>query len=163
MPGGEELAALAHVLAVVVGLGGLSADLLTDAQLRRTEGIEAYAVAASTYRRGARRDVVALALILVSGAVVAALSGGAISLADQWVWGSALCYAAVAVTMQGQVVPCRRRALVLLGELAGSRPTEAGTKRTELGALTRRLRLASVVIHALAAAALTLGVLRPGN
>lgn len=160
---GERLAALVHLLAAVVGLGGLSADLLTDAQLTRAEGAEAYAVARTTYRRGARRDELALVLLALSGVAVVALSDGAIGAGEPWVAGTALCYAAVAVVLRWLVTPTRRRALVLLGGLAGPRPTEVATKRAELASLTRRLRLGSALIHLAAFGALTSIVLRPGS
>ena len=162
---GYKTAVLLHVLAVVVGFGSLVLDAVYAGQVRRFSGAEAQAVASAHYTATTKFGEGFLYSLPIFGIVAIATSAGAVALHDFWVWASLVVYLATVAALHGLVKPARRRSLVLLGELTGSRDTgrERPVEMKELARLGQRLSVGSGLINVLLFAALILMVFKPGN
>jgi hypothetical protein len=166
---GYKVFLLAHLLCVVVGYGAVALDSLALARARRLEGDEAYAVAQAGYAATVRQAGRFLYGVPIFGALAVATSDGAVSFSQAWVSGAFAVWLVGVGVLHGFVVPARRRALVLLGELAGARVASAGptpivtAQSAQLRGDQQRIAFGQAVFNLATVVALVLMVWQPGR
>jgi hypothetical protein len=163
-----KLCLLAHLACVIVGYGAVALDSLTFGRTRRLEGDEAYAVAQSGYTATVKWAGRFLYGVPVFGAAAVAASDGGIEFSEAWVSAAFVVWLVGVAVLHGVVTPARRRSLVLLAELAGTRvggpanPTTAA-RSGQVGSLARRIAVGQAVFNLATVAALVLMVWKPGR
>lgn len=162
---GYKLVVVLHILCAIVGFGAIALDSLYAAQTRRFRGPEAHAVAQAHYAATAKVSEPFLYALPVLGilAVLLSSSGAKISMGDSWVSMSFLVYIATLGVLHGMVRPARRKALVLLGELAGAQNSGGAqpSQTATLAKLGQKLSLGSALINLLLVIAVILMVFKP--
>jgi len=145
------LFALASSLLVVAATAGYGALFLAAALgpiVRRLDPVDASAVARATYRVGALGTEQACLAVGPLAVATVATSEGTIGWSAPWVWIGLVLWAASLAVRAAVLQPARRQALVILGELAGSRSGQEA-RSTQLDRVNRRVQLAASACAAL--------------
>ena len=163
---GYRLLLLAHVASVIVGYGAVVFDSILGARATRMSGAEAHAVAQAGYRASVHVAQRALYLVPLAGiGVVLTHPNPEVDFSSPWVSAAFVVYVASLGVLHGLVTPARRKALVLLGELAG-RPDSDNRRppeQAQVESLGRRMQLGEALFHLLTVAALVLMIWQPGQ
>jgi hypothetical protein len=140
-----RLALLVTFSSAVVGGGAVFFSLSLGPVLRRLDPPDAAAVAHAVYRAGARRNEAALLLVGPALLAAVALSEDRVAWSAWWLWAALAGWALVVLLRLAVAQPARRGALILLGELAGSRSGGADGKRSQVAAFVRRVQVANLL------------------
>ncbi len=157
-----SIASFVLVLSTVVGYGALFVATALGAATAGLEPGDAAAVAQITYRVGAFGLETAGLAVGPAGLAMVATSEQRLQWSAPWLW-TALALWALTVAIRLTVVqPARRSALVILGELAGTR-TAAALRQEQLAAVSRRLLFGSRSCLALFIGACAVVAWHPGG
>lgn len=144
-----DIVLILHVLAVVVGIGGVMLNGVYAAKAQQAGGPAAGAIMQANF------DVTMVAekviyTIPISGLLLVWLSDGAFALGDTWIWLSIVLYVVALGVSHGVMVPNGRKML------AG--PSGPG----EAAALQKKLATGGMALDLLAVALIVLMVWKPG-
>jgi hypothetical protein len=145
VPGLFRLTLLVTLVSTVIGGGAVFFSLSLGPVLRRLDAPDAAAVAHAVYRAGARRNESALLLVGPGLLGAVASSEDRLRWSAWWLWAALGGWALVVLLRLSVVQPARRAALVVLGELAGSRSGGADHKRAQVATLVRRVQFATLL------------------
>ncbi|MCC6434623.1 MAG: hypothetical protein IT196_06295 [Acidimicrobiales bacterium] len=153
-----SVAVAVAVLASLVGFGSVFQSCSIGPPARRLgagDAVDALAVSQALYRAAARRNETAIVVVGPALLAATAASDGRIAWSQWWVWVALAAWALSLVVRSAVVQPARRAALVVLGELAGSRSVESEAKRAQAAGLQQRAHagLSAMAVLCLAAVA----------
>lgn len=154
---------VAHVLAAIVGLGGVALNGAYAAQAQRRPGPPGRAVSEANYSVSRVAEYVIYTIPLFGLALVWA-ADGAWALTQTWVWVSLALFAAALGLSHGVLIPGHRRINTLLAEMEAGRPPVDGPppQAAELERLGKRQAAVGATLNALIVVFLALMVWKPG-
>jgi hypothetical protein len=158
-----KLLLVLHLLAVVVGIGGVTLNALYGMAAERRKGGEGLAIAETNLHVSlvAERFIYAafpLGLLLVWA------SDGAWELSQTWVWLSITIYVAALGVSHGIVIPTAKAMNGLMRDLV-ARPAAPGGPPPEvaqLQALGKKIGMSSMLLHLATVSLVALMVWKPG-
>lgn len=150
-----------HILTVVVGFGTVVLNGLYGASIRAAKGPGALAIAQANYRVSHAAQYAIYAVPLFG--ILLVLRDDAHEWGDLWVWLSMVLYVVGIGVSHGLLQPAVKRMLVLLEEMAASGPPSGGPppQAAEMGALGKRLGMASTFLNLLLVVLIALMVFKP--
>jgi uncharacterized membrane protein len=154
---------LLHILAVIVGYGGVVLNSLYGAQARKRRGDGSLAISEANLAVSAVAEKFIWA-VPVLGILLVARSDGVYQLDDGWIVASIVLYVGGVAVGQTVLTPTRKRMIVLQREMAGGAPPEGHPppQLTELRTLGQRMRAFGTVNRVLLVAILFLMIWKPG-
>jgi uncharacterized membrane protein len=153
---------LLHILAVIVGYGGVILNSFYGAQsrARRGEGGLAISEANLVVSSVAEKFIWA---VPVFGILLVVKSDGVYHLDDTWVIVSMILYAAGVGIGQAVLTPTRKRMIALQRALSTTTPSKgAPPQMMDMPALARRMRVFGMVTRVLLVSILVLMIWKPG-
>ncbi|MDQ4068812.1 MAG: DUF2269 family protein [Actinomycetota bacterium] len=151
-----DLVLVLHILAVIIGFGGMFVAGLYGAQGARMPGREGLVVAETTMKVTSLAPTMAVYTVPVLGILLILLSDDAWQFSDAWISLSFLLYAALLVLAITVQVPNIRRMIAL-------RRGDEGVQATEMERRARTAAVVGGVVNLLWVAILFLMVFKPGT
>ena len=112
--GTYDFVLLLHLVAVVVGFGGVLLNGLYGAQAKKRPGPGGLAIAEANYFVSTRVAEIAIYLVPLFGFALVGLSDSAWSLSDTWVWGSIVLYVIGLLIARLVMVPTSARMIEMM-------------------------------------------------
>jgi len=150
-----DLVKVLHILAAIIGFGGMFAAGLYGAESARRPGREGLAVAETTMKVTSLAPTMAVYTVPVLGILLILLSDDAWKFSDAWISLSFLLYIAILVIAIAVHVPNINKMIALRG--GGE-----GVQTTEVEARARTAAILGGVLNLLWVAILFLMVFKPG-
>jgi uncharacterized membrane protein len=151
-----QLVLVLHILAVIIGFGGMFIAGFYGTESNKRSGREGLAVAETTMKVTSLAPTMAVYTVPVLGILLILLSDDAWKFSDMWVSLSFLLYIALIVVTVGWYMPNARKLLSL-------RSGGEGVKTTEMEARTKRAAMFGGIINVLWVVVLVLMVFKPGS
>lgn len=154
-----------HLVAVIVGIGGVALNGVYAARIKAEGGAAGAAIARANAHVSWGWAEKFIYAIPVFGILLVLLSDGEFEFSELWISLSFLLYIVAVGLAHGFMRPAERRLEQLGGELAalespgtGGRPAQV----TEMDALEKKMAAMGMVLNLLAAAILALMIWKPG-
>ncbi len=154
-----KLVFVLHLMAVIVGFGGIFWNQLYQSRAVARRGGGGVAVSDANYDTSLKGAEWAIYAVPLLGIVLVLLSDDDITFAQPWISISFLLYVVILGLLHGAYWPSIRRQRELLGGSGGGRSSQAG----ELDRLERRAALVMGVINALVLVSVAVMVWKPGG
>jgi uncharacterized membrane protein len=151
-----ELVLVLHILAVIVGFGGMFIAGFYGNEARNRPGREGLAVAETTLKVTGMIPTVAVCAVPILGILLVLLSDDVWKFSEAWVSLSFLLYIVLMGLATGVQVPAIRKIVAL-------RQGAEGAQSIEMQALGRRVATVSAVVNVLWVVVLFLMVFKPGH
>lgn len=162
---------LLHVLAAIVGLGGVTLNALYGAQAAKRRGVGATAISEANYAVSVGVAEKIIYSIPVFGILLVLLSDDAWSFGDTWVWLSLVLFGVALVISHSVLIPGHRQlneALRALESVSATGPAATGAaggpppQVAQIEAITKRMAAVGPVLHVLLVVLLVLMIWKPG-
>lgn len=154
---------VAHILAVIVGIGGVMLNGLYAAQSRNRPGPEGRAVSEANFAVGKVAEYV-IYTIPVFGLLLVWAGDGAWKLSQTWVWLSLVLFAAALGLSHGVLAPGHRRINDLLADMEAGPPPAGGPppQVAEIERLGKRQAVGGTTLNLVTVVFLALMIWKPG-
>jgi uncharacterized membrane protein len=154
---------VAHILAVIVGIGGVTLNGLYAAQSRSRPGPTGRAVSEANFAVGKIAESV-IYTIPVFGLLLVWAGDGAWELSQTWVWLSLVLFAVALGISHGVLVPGHRRINELLAEMEAGPPPAGGPppQVAEIERLGKRQAAGGTTLNLVTVVFLVLMIWKPG-
>jgi uncharacterized membrane protein len=167
-----DLVLVLHVLAAIVGFGGVMLNGIYGLAAKRAGGVEGLAIARANHKVSSVAEK-AIYAVPVFGIGLVLMSDGAIKFSETWVWLALVLYA-IAISLSHAVMyPSVNRMIVLMGELAsvsaggvvaGGQPTGGPPpQEVEMEALGKRVGITGAALNLFVVTILVLMIFKPGG
>ena len=154
-----KLVFVLHLMAVIVGFGGIFWNQLYQSRAAARSGGGGVAVSDANYDTSVRGAEWAIYAVPLLGIFLVLLSGDDITFAQPWISISFVLYVAILGLLHGAYWPSIRRQRELLAGSQGGTASQAG----ELDRLEGRAALVMGVINALVLVSVAIMVWKPGG
>jgi uncharacterized membrane protein len=155
---------LLHLVAVIVGFGGVLLNGVYGAQAKQRPGPGGLAITEANYFVSSRWCEIAIYLVPLFGFALVGLSGSAWSFSQTWVSASLVLYIVGLVNARLVLVPTQKRMIKLMREMAEGPPTAGGPppQVAALEAAGKRLGVFGGFAHLVFTAIMVLMIWKPG-
>ncbi len=153
--GAYQAVLIAHILAVVVGFGGLYANSVYAVQARRRGGAEWAAISEASEFATTRVSAIAIYLVPILGIALLGMSDKQYKFSQAWVSASFGLYIVILAILLGVVRPSYRK----LNALLRSPSPDGGA----IAAVEKRMAAFTGVNHLLVVVVIYLMVVKPGH
>jgi uncharacterized membrane protein len=167
--GTYKLVLVLHILAAIVGFGGVFLNALYGQQAKARRGREGLAIAESNFLVSSVAEFFIYG-VLVFGILLVLLSDEVWTFGQFWIWASIVLYVVGLGLAHGVLRPNVRRMNVLMAELAetgsppvGESPGGPPPQATELEQRGQRVGLAGTTLNVLVVLILFLMIWKPGS
>ena len=154
-----ELWVFLHLVAVVVGIGGVFLNGVYANQSMKRQGAEGVAISEANFEVSAVAEKFIYAIPVFG--ILAVLANDGIDFDQTWIWLSLLLYVVAIGISHSIVIPGHRRLNVLGRQLATGQGGAA--EGQELAAIGKKLAPAGAALDILALVIVALMVWKPGN
>ncbi|MEY4175880.1 MAG: putative integral rane protein [Actinomycetota bacterium] len=155
---------LLHIIAAIVGFGGVVLNGLYAAQSQQRPGPSGRAVSEANYSVAMVAEKFVYA-VPVLGIALVLLSDGAFSFGTTWVWLSLVLYVLALGLSHSVMIPGHRRLNALLLEMEQQAPPAGGPppQVAQIGAIGKKLAGVSMVLNLALVVMLALMIWKPGS
>lgn len=147
-----NLLLLLHILAAIVGFGGIALNSIYLARARALPGQQGHAVLEANSFVTSKVSELAIYATFVLGILVLVVSDGTFEFSEGWVSAAFVVMIAMVGVIHGMIRPATRQLIALSG---------SGSGTGEAGALERRVTIGTGVINVLLVIALWLMIWKP--
>ena len=151
-----ELVLVLHILAVIIGFGGMFISGFYGNEAAKRPGREGLAVGETTTKVTALAPTMAIYTAPILGILLILLSDDTWKFSEAWISLSFLLYAALVVVLVTQVAPTSKK-------IVASRAAAGGEMTPEIVADGKKLATMSAVVNVLWVVVLVLMVFKPGH
>ncbi|MDY7103264.1 MAG: hypothetical protein S0880_18940 [Actinomycetota bacterium] len=148
-----NLVLLLHILAAIVGFGGIALNSIYLARARALPGQQGHAVLEANSFVTSKVSEMAIYATFLFGIVLIIVSDGAIEFSEGWISAAFAVMIIMVGVIHGMIRPATRQLI----ELSGS-----GSGTGEAGGLERRVTIGTAVLNVLLVIALALMIWQPG-
>jgi uncharacterized membrane protein len=164
--GGYKLLLLLHILAVVIGIGGVSLNGVFGREAKQRQGPEGRAITEAV-EYVTRIASYVIYLIPVFGILLVLASDDVFEFSDAWIWLSMLLYIVAVGVSHGVLIRNTRLMIMLMRDLEATPPTPGAggppPQVAELERLGRMQGMAGGTLHLLLVALIALMIWKPGG
>jgi uncharacterized membrane protein len=163
MSDGYKIVLVLHLLAVMVGFGGLFLNAAYGLQARARSGREGLAIAEALYNVSRKWTEYFIYAVPILGIALVMMSEDTIKFSDMWVSASFVVYIVALGVLHGLQFPNIKRMNQMMAELAAAEGRASGSTdvRAELERRGKRSAVVGGIFNLLIVAAVVLMVFKP--